>query len=80
MLLVPGVNAGEPNLRAAADFIRSLGDFAVELMPYHRLGSGKYASLGRPYPLPDLAAPSKEHLVAVRETFVKFGVKCSISE
>jgi len=80
--LVPGLNDDEANVRATAEFIKSLGrpDLIIELMPYHRLGSGKYASLDRPYPLLDLAAPSKERLREVRESFRKFGVACSISE
>jgi pyruvate formate lyase activating enzyme len=80
MPLVPGVNDDEDNLRAAADFILSLGDFGLELMPYHELGKGKYESLGLPYLLPGLPAPSKERVRAVRDFFVRLGVKCSVSE
>ncbi len=80
MPLVPGLNDDEQNLRATADFIRSLGTFGLELMPYHRFGKGKYASLDRPYPLDDLPAPAKERVRAVRERFQQLGVDCSVSE
>ena len=80
MPLVPGINDDEANICATAEFVRSLGDYAIELMPYHRLGKGKYESLARAYPLLDLPAPAKERVRAVRELFEKLGMRCTVSE
>jgi pyruvate formate lyase activating enzyme len=82
MPLVPGVNDDEPNIRATAAFIRSLGSRTpgLQLMPYHRFGKGKYDSLGRPYPLAGLPAPAKEQVRAVQDIFIGLGVACTVSE
>ena len=52
------------NIAGIASLIK---DFAAvkeyELLPYHNLGSGKYASLGRPYVLNDVTPPAEEQIV-----------------
>lgn len=50
--LIPGYNATPENMRAIAAFVRSLDGpiTRIDLLPYHRLGAGKYAALGRDYP------------------------------
>jgi len=46
--LIPGVNDGEQNLDATADFVERLPRrHPVYLLPYHALGEDKYARLGR---------------------------------
>lgn len=42
--LIPGLNDGE--LAGMAELIKGLPVDRVEILPYHRLGEGKYASLG----------------------------------
>ena len=53
MPLIPGINDTSENIRETARFLEGLGERArrIELMPYHRLGESKYASLGRRYRL-----------------------------
>ena len=41
---IPGCNDGE--IEAMADILKALAVERVEVMPYHRLGEGKYAALG----------------------------------
>jgi pyruvate formate lyase activating enzyme len=65
--LIPGVNDDEENLAATADFVvNRLGGPAIELMPYHTLGLGKYQALGLPYGLGQLAPPTAPTLVKAR--------------
>ena len=82
MPLIPGINDGRENVRETAEFIRGLagGRRAVQLMPYHRLGKGKYESLDRAHRLPDLVAPTPEQVERVRQIFIENGVDCSVSE
>ncbi len=58
--LLKGVNDDEANLRALADFLapyKDRGHFhGVDLLPYHKMGVGKYEQLGLAYPLADLNA------------------------
>lgn len=75
--LIPGFNADEDSVKALTACILSLGAREVDLLPFHRLGSGKYTALGRTYaykdtpPLPveeaeRLAAPLREAGLCVR--------------
>ena len=82
MPLVPGINDDEQNIRETADFLHGLGNnvLRIELMPYHRLGKGKYESLDRTYPLPDVTSPEPEHLELIKKAFESYGIMCTISQ
>ena len=81
MPLIPGINDDMQNIKETADFLHGLGNNAlrIELMPYHRLGKGKYESLDRPYHLPDILSPEPEHVESVKKTFEASGIICLIS-
>jgi pyruvate formate lyase activating enzyme len=81
MPLIPGINDDPQNIKETADFIHGLGKnySRLELMPYHRLGNGKYASLGQGYALPEIAVPAPEHIAAVKKAFEDNGILCSVS-
>ncbi len=52
--VIPQINDSDENLRRTAAFIRDrLGDSVVQvqLLPYRKMGTEKYASLGIPYPM-----------------------------
>ena len=82
MPLIPGINDDEQNIKDTADFLHGLGNNAcrIELMPYHRLGKGKYESLERRYSLSDIPSPEPEHLESIKKTFESNGIGCSISK
>lgn len=53
--LVPGRNDDEEALRGLGAFVRQVGPSdGLELMPYHRIGQGKYSRLHREYSLEEL--------------------------
>jgi pyruvate formate lyase activating enzyme len=81
MPLIPGINDDPQNIKETADFLNGLGDNfkRIELMPYHRLGKGKYASLDNDYLFPCVMAPEPERLEAVKATFENYGIECSVS-
>jgi pyruvate formate lyase activating enzyme len=81
MPLVPGVNDDLQNIKDTADFLHGLGKdfFRIELMPYHRLGKGKYASLDKTYHLPDIVSPEPTQLESVIKVFGENGIKCIVS-
>ena len=60
--IVPGYNSDEDNLRATGRFLReTLGGEIVQyqLLPYRRMGTEKYASLGKAYPFEAYTAPER---------------------
>ncbi len=48
--VIPGVSDSTDWAREAGAFLAGLGLRRARLLPYHRLGVGKYEALGRPYP------------------------------
>jgi len=69
--LIPGLNDSDEillKMLSIAGSIKKLKE--IEVLPYHRLGVGTYAKLGRPYELEDLASPSKDYIIE-RAEFVR---------
>ena len=63
--LVPGVNDDEQSLSDLIDLIGSLRAVeAVQVLPYHRAGEGKYRRLGREYAFLGTEEPSGEDAAA----------------
>jgi pyruvate formate lyase activating enzyme len=81
MPLIPGINDDIQNIKDTAAFLNGLGNNyrRIELMPYHRLGKGKYESLNKPFHLPDILSPEPEQVEAVKKVFEDNGIKCSVS-
>jgi pyruvate formate lyase activating enzyme len=70
--VIPTFNDTPEEIGAIADFARSLGTVReMHLLPYHRIGSDKYAGLGRPYAMAHIQPPPREQmeglLAVVRE-------------
>ena len=74
--VVPALNDSVENIKATAEFVaRNLdGCVGIELLPYHRLGSSKYAALGMEYTLDRIEAPSAETLALLRAIIAEAGV------
>jgi pyruvate formate lyase activating enzyme len=69
-VLVPGLTDGPDNVAAVADIVATLASVQrVEVLPFHRLGAGKYAKLGLTFPLAETAPPGPELLDRVRGQF-----------
>ena len=60
-VLVPGINDDDDSLSRLYSFISTLKNVEkVEILPYHTLGTLKYAEMGIPYPLEGVEPPTKE--------------------
>jgi len=61
--VIPGVNDTAEEIGQIAAFLAPLKSVKwVELLPFHTLGSEKYASLGRDYPAHGLVPPAKQKM------------------
>jgi len=81
MPVIPGINDSNENLEALAHLaIDTKNVTCVNLLPYHRLGIGKYEGLGLEYTLNNLEKPSKEYLERVRDKIESIGVCVKILE
>jgi pyruvate formate lyase activating enzyme len=71
-VLVPGLTDSDDQIREVAGLAADLGSIVerVEVLPYHRLGTDKYAALGRAYPLLGTPEPTRE---SVQRALAIFG-------
>lgn len=79
--LIPEYNSSEENLEATAAAVRDIAPSAViSVLPYHKYGANKYASIGMEYTLDDLRECTPEELDRAREIFVSHGFECAVSK
>lgn len=77
--VVPGFNDTAEEIRAISRFAASLGGVKEHhLLPYHRLGSDKYAGLGRNYALKEIEPPTQERMEYLLEVAQESGLHCQI--
>lgn len=77
--VVPGFNDTAEEIRAISRFAASLGGVKEHhLLPYHRLGSDKYAGLGRNYALKEIEPPTQERMEYLLEVAQESGLQCQI--
>jgi pyruvate formate lyase activating enzyme len=77
--LLPGVNDDEENLAATAAFARSLASVEqVNVLPYHRTGSGKYQRLGRPDEMDGQSEPTPERMAEAVARFSSAGLTVKV--
>ena len=77
--VIPTFNATKEEIAEIAKFASTLdGVEEMHILPYHRIGSDKYAGLGRDYTLKDIEPPSKELMNELLEVVNSFGLKGQI--
>ena len=77
--VIPGFNNTPEEITDIANFAATLpGVTNLHLLPYHRLGEGKYEGLGREYLLHGIEPMDKEYMNMLLEVAKKSGLKCQI--
>ena len=77
--VIPGFNDTEEEIGAIARFASSLpGVEEMHILPYHRIGSDKYAGLNREYTLSHIEPPSKEKMERLLQVVRGYGLKGQI--
>lgn len=72
--VIPGFNDTRDDLFSIGRFAQELGLAELQLLPYHRYGVTKYASLGRDYALPDAAPPASEQIESLQRSVQALGL------
>ena len=77
--VIPTFNDTEKDISDIADFAANLGTVKeLHLLPYHRIGSDKYAGLGRPYTMSHIEVPTKEKMQSLLNAADGKGLKLQI--
>ena len=77
--VIPTFNNTPQEIRAIAEFAKSLpGVKKLHLLPYHRLGQGKYEGLGREYTLKEIEPIEKSYMEMLLREARKSGLYCQI--
>lgn len=76
--VIPTFNDTPSEIRDIARFARSLGVRELHLLPYHRIGSDKYAGLGRTYTMAHISVPDKQQMQELLQTVNDAGLCGSI--
>lgn len=76
--IIPGFNDAEEDIRDICEFVKKAGSgvSGMELLPYHKLGRGKYKSLGRTYQLEDLLPPDEDKMDMLNNIIVSNNIAC----
>ncbi len=81
MVMVPGYNDDEENIRATSEFLKSIGYDSIELLKYHNLYEDKAERLDLEYePLNISLEEGKESLKKGLELFEKHGINAESSD
>ena len=67
--LIPGFNTAEEDIAAISVRLKSLGITAVDLLLFHRLGSGKYEALGLAYAFRDIPPQTATEKARIRALY-----------
>jgi pyruvate formate lyase activating enzyme len=76
--VIPGFNDTLDDLRAIGELTRDLGLPEIHLLPYHRYGLAKYASLGKAYPLANTPLLPESALDSVRTSLQALGLRVRV--
>ncbi len=77
--LVPGMTDDPRNIDAIAKLLTELSTLCqVDVLPFHRVGAGKYERLGRLDPLAGIEPFSPDAVNAVRQQLENYGLKAGI--
>ena len=73
--VIPGFNDSDSAIAGIGERILESGHQGpVELMPFHKLGVGKYNSLGQEYAAKDLEPPSESRMAQLKELLQHMGL------
>lgn len=79
--VIPGINDDQGHLSSLCDFISDIkcrNLLRINLLPFHRVGAGKYRKLDIPYRMAEAVQPSGVRMKELQEFFSMTGVKVKV--
>lgn len=74
-VLVPGLTDARENTEGVAAFAGALGNVSrVDVLPFHKLGEGKWQALGLDFTLRDTPSPGVEQVAEAKAMFAARGL------
>ena len=73
--VIPDCNDSAQNIEETARFINSAGFTQIELIPFHKMGTSKYAQYDIENPLDGLRSPSAEDMENHKKIVESFGLR-----
>lgn len=70
--LIPGVNTDAKACTKACEQLRAAGVQYVDLLPFHRMGSGKYEAMGKVYAYAGVQPPSSEEIAQIASIYRQY--------
>lgn len=76
--IIPGFNDSAENARATIAFMKEVGFFEINLLPFHRMGTSKWEQLGLEYVYRDQPNLTKEDLYSLQQLYLDAGIACYV--
>ncbi|MCT4606170.1 MAG: 4-hydroxyphenylacetate decarboxylase activase [Marinisporobacter sp.] len=78
MPVIRSFNDTDENIHATVQFMKRLGLFEINILPFHRLGDSKWSQLGKIYPYRKEEATPPEKLNIIQDIFLNNDIACYI--
>ena len=70
--LIPGINTSAEACAKACEQLCKAGVRQVDLLPFHRMGTGKYQALGQAYAYADVPPPSPAEIAEIASIYQQY--------
>ena len=70
--LIPGINTSAEACAKACEQLCKAGAQQVDLLPFHRMGTGKYQALGQAYAYADVPPPSPAEIAEIASIYQQY--------
>lgn len=77
--IIENYNDSDENMEAVAAFMKKLGLFEINILPFHRLGDSKWTQLGKQYAFRDGVATPEEKMFHLQDIFLDQRIACYVS-
>ncbi len=76
--VIPGINDDCKNIKEIGKFLAEVSIQEINLLPYHKIGGGKYKKLGIDNRMPEVDPPSDDKMKEIASLINIFGLKVKI--